>query len=155
MPSLKRVIAYIRTMMDGVMSTHNAGHAPQEHTTQVGKVTTALVTKPLSPPVKRKSKPKTSVAPSTKAAKSRKPAQKPAQTTSGKRGSQQATPALPTQSPAPTKRKQKIEVAPPTTAARKPGKKKPTARQVAMVSQSKPTGSKSKIPASKTRQHAK
>ena len=28
--------------MDGVMSTHNAGHAPQEHTTQVGKVTTAL-----------------------------------------------------------------------------------------------------------------
>jgi hypothetical protein len=59
------------------------------------------------------------------------------------------------QSPAPTQRKQKTEAAPSTTAARKPGKKKPTARQVAMVSQSKPTGSKSKTAASKTRQHAK
>ena len=58
-------------------------------------------------------------------------------------------------SPAPTLRKQKQEAAQSTTAARKPGKKKPTARQVAMVSQSKPTGSKSKTPASKTRQHAK
>lgn len=58
-------------------------------------------------------------------------------------------------SPAPTKRKPKQEAAPPTTAVRKPGKKKPTAHQVAMVSQSKPTGSKSKTPASKTRQHAK
>jgi hypothetical protein len=59
------------------------------------------------------------------------------------------------QSPAPTQRKQKTEAAPSTTAARKPGKKKPTARQVAMVSQSKPTGSKSVTPARKTRQHAK
>jgi hypothetical protein len=58
-------------------------------------------------------------------------------------------------SPAPTQRKPKQEAAPSTTAERKPGKKKPTARQVAMVSQSKPTGSKSKTPASKTRQHAK
>jgi hypothetical protein len=58
-------------------------------------------------------------------------------------------------SPARTPRKPKQETAPSTTAARKPGKKKPTARQVAMVSQSKPTGSKSKTPASKTRQHAK
>ena len=57
--------------------------------------------------------------------------------------------------PAPTKRKPKQEAAPSTTVVRKPGKKKPTARQVAMVSQSKPTGSKSKTPASKTRQHAK
>jgi len=57
--------------------------------------------------------------------------------------------------PAPTKRKPKQEVAPSTSVARKLGKKKPTARQVAMVSQSKPTGSKSKTPASKTRQHAK
>ena len=58
-------------------------------------------------------------------------------------------------SPAPTQRKPKQEAAPSTTAARKPGKKKPTARQVAMVSQSKPTGSKSVTPARKTRQHAK
>jgi hypothetical protein len=59
------------------------------------------------------------------------------------------------QSPAPTQRKQKTEAAPSTSAARKPGKKKPTARQVAMVSQSKPTGSKSKTAASKARQHVK
>jgi len=58
-------------------------------------------------------------------------------------------------SPAPIKRKPKQEAAPSTTAARKSGKKKPTARQVAMVSQSKPTGSKSKTPVSKTRQHVK
>jgi hypothetical protein len=58
-------------------------------------------------------------------------------------------------SPARTPRKPKQEAAQPTTVARKPGKKKPTARQVAMVSQSKPTGSKSKTPASKTRQHVK
>jgi hypothetical protein len=58
-------------------------------------------------------------------------------------------------SPAPTPRKPKQEAAQSTSVARKPGKKKPTARQVAMVSQSKPTGSKSKTPASKTRQHAK
>jgi hypothetical protein len=58
-------------------------------------------------------------------------------------------------SPAPTQRKPKKESAPSTSAVRKPGKKKPTVRQVAMVSQSKPTGSKSKTPASKTRQHVK
>jgi hypothetical protein len=58
-------------------------------------------------------------------------------------------------SPAPTQRKPKIEVAPSTKAASKLGKKKPTARQVAMVSQSQPTGSKSATPASKTRRHAK
>jgi hypothetical protein len=74
---------------------------------------------------------------------------------------QASPPAAPTtrrprkSSPAPTQRKQKTEAAPSTTAARKPGKKKPTARQVAMVSQSKPTGSKSVTPARKTRQHAK
>jgi hypothetical protein len=75
--------------------------------------------------------------------------------------STQASQDAPTQrrprksSPAPTQRKPKQEAAQPTSAARKPGKKKPTARQVAMVSQSKPTGSKSKTPASKTRRHAK
>ena len=58
-------------------------------------------------------------------------------------------------SPAPTQRKPKQEAAPSTSAARKPGKKKPTVRQVAMVNQPKQTGSKSKTPASKTRQHAK
>jgi hypothetical protein len=68
---------------------------------------------------------------------------------------QEQTPHPRRQSPAPTQRKQKTEAAPSTTAARKPGKKKPTARQVATASQSKPTGSKSVTPARKTRQHVK
>jgi hypothetical protein len=87
--------------------------------------------------------------------KSRKAAPKPAQTTPGKLGRLSKTLAPQTQSPAPTKRKSTQEVAPSTTVVPKLGKKKPTVRQVAMVSQSKPTGSKSKTPASKTRQHAK
>ena len=84
---------------------------------------------------------------------------------SAKRSRAKSTPASPKAvqaqlrprkpSPAPTQRKLKQEAAPSTTAERKPGKKKPTARQVAMVSQSKPTGSKSKTAASKTRRHAK
>jgi hypothetical protein len=59
----------------------------------------------------------------------------------------QAQPRPRKSSPAPTQRKPKQEVAPSTSAARKPGKKKPTARQVATVSRSKATGSKSKTPA--------
>jgi len=98
-------------------------------------------------PVKLKTKPKSKVAQPTSQAKSRKAAPKPAQTTRGNLGQLSKTPVLPTQSPASTKRKLKQEAAPSTTAVRKPGKKKPTARQVAMVSQSKPTGSKSKTPA--------
>jgi hypothetical protein len=97
--------------------------------------------------VKLKTKPKSKVAQSTLQVKSRKAAPKLAQTTLGNRGQLSKTPALLTQSPVPTKRKSKQEAAPSTSAARKLGKKKPTARQVAMVSQSKPTGSKSKTPA--------
>jgi hypothetical protein len=106
-------------------------------------------------PAKLKPKRKPKVAQPTSVVKSRKAAQKPAQTTPGNRGQSSKTLAPQTQSPAPTKRKSKQEAAPSTTAVRKPGKKKPTVRQVAMVSQSKPTGSKSKTPASKTRQHVK
>jgi hypothetical protein len=106
-------------------------------------------------PAKPKTKRKSKVAPSTTQVKSQKAEQKPAQTTNGSPGRLSKTLVPQTQSPAPTQRKQKTEAAPSTTAARKPGKKKPTARQVAMVSQSKPTGSKSVTPASKTRQHAK
>jgi hypothetical protein len=102
-----------------------------------------------------KTKPKSKVAQSTTQAKSRKAAPKPAQTTPGNRGQLSKTPAPQTQSPALTKRKSKQEAALSITVARKPGKKKPTARQVAMVSQSKPTGSKSKTPASKTRHHVR
>ena len=98
-------------------------------------------------PVKSKPKRKLKAAQPTSAVKSRKAAQKPAQTTRGSRGQLSKTPAPQTQSPASTKRKSKQEAAPSTSAVRKPGKKKPTARQVAMVSQSKPTGSKSKTPA--------
>jgi hypothetical protein len=98
-------------------------------------------------PAKLKTKRKPRVAQSTTPVKSQKAEPKPAQTTSGNRGRPRKTPALLTQSPAPTKRKLKQEAVPSTTAVRKPGKKKPTVRQVAMVSQSKPTGSKSKTPA--------
>ena len=98
-------------------------------------------------PAKLKTKPKSKVAQSTSQAKSRKAVPKPAQTTRGNLGQLSKTPVPPTQSPAPIKRKLKQEAAPSTTAAPKLGKKKPTVRQVAMVSQSKPTGSKSKTPA--------
>ena len=98
-------------------------------------------------PAKLKTKRKPRAAQPTTQVKSRKAAPKPAQTTRGNRGQSSKTLAPQTQSPAPTKRKLKQEAAPSTTAARKPGKKKPTVRQVAMVSQSKPTGSKSKTPA--------
>jgi hypothetical protein len=105
-------------------------------------------------PVKLKTKRKPKAAQPTLVVKSRKAVPKPAQTTAGNRGQLSKTLAPQTQSPASTKRKLTQEAAPSTTAARKPGKKKPTVRQVAMVSQSKPTGSKSKTPASKTRQPA-
>ena len=106
-------------------------------------------------PVKLKPKRKPKAAQPTTQAKSRKAAPKPAQTTPGNRGQSSKTVVPPTQSPAPTKRKSKQEAAPSTTVAPKLGKKKPTVRQVAMVSQVKQTGSKSKTPASKTRRHAK
>jgi hypothetical protein len=105
-------------------------------------------------PVKLKPKRKSKAAQSTSQAKSRKAAPKPVQTTTGNRGQSSKTLAPQIQSLAHTKRKSTQEAAPSTTVARKPGKKKPTVRQVAMVSQSKPTGSKSKTPASKTRQPA-
>jgi hypothetical protein len=98
-------------------------------------------------PVKSKIKRKPRAVQPTTQAKSRKAEPKPAQTTSGSRGQSSKTLAPPTQSPAHTKRKLKQEAAPSTTVAAKPGKKRPTVRQVAMVSQSKPTGSKSKTPA--------
>jgi hypothetical protein len=94
-----------------------------------------------------KTKRKSKVAQPTSQVKSRKAEPKPAQTTPGSRGRPRKTPALQTQSPAPTKLKSKQEAVPSTSAVRKPGKKKPTVRQVAMVSQSKQTGSKSKTPA--------
>jgi hypothetical protein len=114
---------------------------------------------PVSPqvvrqPVKSKPKLKSKAVQPTSQVKSRKAAPKLAQTTTGNRGQSSKALAPQTQSPAPTKRKSTQEAAPSTTAVRKPGKKKPTVRQVAMVSQSKPTGSKSKTPASKTRQPA-
>jgi hypothetical protein len=102
---------------------------------------------PVRNPAKLKPKRKSKVAQSTTQVKSQKAELKPALTTSGNRGRPRKTPAPLTQSPAPTQLKPKQEVVLLTTVARKPGKKKPTARQVAMVSQSKVTGSKSKTPA--------
>jgi hypothetical protein len=106
-------------------------------------------------PAKPKPKRKSKVVQQTSQANSRKAAPKPAQTTPGNRGQSSKTLAPQTQSLASTKRKSKQEPAQSTTVAAKPGKKRPTVRQVAMVSQSKQTGSKSKTPASKTRQHVK
>jgi hypothetical protein len=94
-----------------------------------------------------KTKRKSKVAQSTTQVKSQKAEPKPAQTTRGNLGQLSKTLAPQTQSPAPTQRKPKQEAAPSTTVVVKPGKKRPTARQVAMVNQSKPTGSKSKTPA--------
>jgi hypothetical protein len=110
---------------------------------------------PASQPASPSRKRKPLVAQQTTAVKSRKQTLKPAQTISGKDGLQAQTPVSQIQSPAPTKRKPKAEAAPSTSVARKLGKKKPTVRQVAMVSQFKPTGSKSKTAARPIRQHAK
>jgi hypothetical protein len=104
--------------------------------------------------VKLKAKRNSKTVQPTSQVKSRKAVQKPAQTTHGNLGLLLKTPVPPTQSPAPTKRKLKQEAAPSTIVAPKLGKKKPTVRQVAMVSQSKQIGSKSKTPASKIRQPA-
>jgi hypothetical protein len=123
----------------------------QQMSGETGSQAVTPVSQPASPSRKRKP----SVAQQTTQVKSRKPTPKLAQTISGKDGLQAVTPALPIQSPAPTKRKPKTEAAPSTSVARKLGKKKPTVRQVAMVSQSKPTGSKSKTAARPTRQHVK
>ena len=98
-------------------------------------------------PVKSKPKRKSKVAQSTSAVKSRKVVQKPAQTIRGNLGQLPKTPVPPTQTPPTTQRKSIQEAAPSTTVVAKPGKKRPTARQVATVNQSKPTGSKSKTPA--------
>jgi hypothetical protein len=127
--------------------TPTAGPVKQGRTTPRGNKRSAQASsqQPQSVTKKRSSKPK--AAQQTTAVSSRKAAPKSAPATRGQTGKQSATPAPQTQSPAPTQRKQKQEAAQSTTAARKLGKKKPTVRQVAMVSQSKLTGSKSKTPA--------
>jgi hypothetical protein len=153
---IQLAIARIIQAMGGATSTQPAGHVPQGHTTRTGKVPSVLVGinhQPLH--VQSKPKRKTKVAQPTSAVKSRKAAPKPAQTIPGKLGQLSKTLAPQTQLPAPTKRKLTQEAVPSTTVAPKLGKKKPTARQVATVSQSKPTGSKSKTPALKTHQHVK
>jgi hypothetical protein len=152
----KRLVMLVRGLM-GCQSTDPSSLTVEQPSLNA-KPSRAKST-PTSPdaqaPAKLKTKRKSKVAQPTSQVKSRKAAPKPAQTTAGNRGQLSKTLAPPTQSPAPTKRKSKQEAAPSTTAVRKPGKKKPTVRQVAMVSQSKPTGSKSKTLASKTRPHAK
>jgi hypothetical protein len=144
----KRLVLLVRGLM-GSQST--APSSSQEVQPSPSAKRSRAKSTPTSPDAqvsaKLKTKPKSKVAQSTSAVKSRKAAPKPAQTTRGSRGQLSKTPAPLTQSPASTKRKSKQEAAPLTTAAPKLGKKKPTVRQVAMVSQSKPTGSKSKIPA--------
>ena len=123
----------------------------QQTSGEIGLPVQTPASQPASPSRKRKP----SVAQQTTQVKSRKQTPKPAQTISGKDGLQAQTPASLIPSPAPTQRKQKTEAALPTSAVRKPGKKKSTVQEVAMVNQSKLTGSKSKTTALPTRQHVK
>jgi hypothetical protein len=152
----KRLVTLVRGLM-GCQSTAPSSLTAEQPSPSAKRspAKSTQVSQDAQAPAKLKIKRKSKVAPSTTQVKSQKAEQKPAQTTNGNRGQSSKTLAPQTQSPARTPRKPKQEAAPSTTAARKSGKKKPTARQVAMVSQSKPTGSKSKTPASKTRQHAK
>jgi hypothetical protein len=144
----KRIVTLVRGLM-GCQST-----APSlsqvEQPSPSAKRSRAKST-PTSPdaqaPAKLKTKRKSKTAQATSQAKSRKAAPKPAQTTPGSPGQLSKTLVPQTQSPASTKRKSKQEAALSTTAALKLGKKKPTVRQVATVSRSKATGSKSKTPA--------
>lgn len=145
---IHNAIARIIQAMGDVISTPLVGHVPQERKTQAGKVSSVSAgTKHQPLPAKSKPKRKPKVAQPTSAVASRKAEPKPAPTTSGKLGQLSKTLAPQTQSPVPIKRKLKQEAVPSTTVVPKLGKKKPTVRQVAMVSQSKATGSKSKTPA--------
>lgn len=155
----KRLVMLVRGLMGNQSMAPSLSQetqpSPSAKRSRAKSTQTSQVARKPRQSAKSKSKPKASVAQPTTQAVSRKRTPKVAQAVPGQDGSQQVIPALPIQSPAPTKRKLKQEVAPSTTVARKPGKKKPTVRQVAMVSQVKQTGSKSKTAASKTRQHAK
>jgi hypothetical protein len=144
----KRLVMLVRGLM-GCQSTAPSSLTVEQPSPSAKRLRAKSIqaSQDVQAPVKSKPKRKLKVAQPTTQAKSRKAVPKPAQTTNGNRGQSSKTPVLQTQSPVPTKRKSKQEAAPSTSAARKLGKKKPTARQVAMVSQSKPTGSKSKTPA--------
>jgi hypothetical protein len=145
----KRIVTLVRGLM-GCQSTAPSLSQVEQPSPSVkrsrAKSTQASPQVALNP-AKLKPKRKAKVAQPTSQAKSSKVEPKPAQTTPGSRGRPRKTPVLLTQSPAPTKRKLKQEAVPSTTAVAKPGKKKPTVRQVATVSRSKATGSKSKTPA--------
>jgi hypothetical protein len=145
---LKRLVMLVRGLM-GCQSTVPSSLTVEQPSPSVkrSRAKSTPASQDAQAPAKSKTKRKSKVAQPTTQAKLRKAVQKPAQTTRGNHGQSSKTPAPPTQSPASTKRKLKQEAAQSTTVARKPGKKKPTARQVAMVSQSKQTGSKSKTPA--------
>jgi hypothetical protein len=144
---LKRIVTLVRGLM-GCPSTAPSSLMAEQPlpSAKRSRAKSTPTCQDAQAPVKSKPRRKSKVVPSTTPAKSRKAAPKPAQTTPGSRGPSSKTLAPPTPSPAPTKRKLKQEVVPSTTVAAKPGKKRPTARQVAMVSQSKPTGLKSKTP---------
>jgi hypothetical protein len=153
----KRIVMLVRGLM-GCQSTAPSSltvEQPSPNAKPLHAKSTQASPQAALNPAKLKPKRKPRVAQPTTQAKSQKAEPKPAQTTRGNLGRLSKTPAPQTQSPASTKRKLKQGVAPSTTVVAKPGKKRPTARQVAMVSQSKPTGSKSKTPVSKIRQHAK
>lgn len=88
---IQSAIARIIQAMGGATSTQPAGPVPQGRTTKPGKAPSALAA--TKQPASKSAKRKPSVAKPTTAAKSRKPALKPAQTTSGKRGRPRKIPA--------------------------------------------------------------
>jgi hypothetical protein len=149
----KRLVTLVRGLM-GCQSTGPSSLTVEQHSLSAKplRAKSTQASQDAQAPAKSKPKRKPKAASQTTQVKSRKAAQKAAQTTPGNRGQSSKTPVPQTQSPAPTQRKPKQEAAPSTTVAAKPGKKRPTVRQVAMVSQSKPIGSKSKTPVSKTHQ---
>jgi hypothetical protein len=91
---IQRVIARIIQAIGGATSTPPVGHVPQERKVQAGKVSSVSAgTKRQRQPASKSAKRKPKTVQPTTAAKSRKPASKPAQTTSGKRGQPRKTPA--------------------------------------------------------------
>jgi hypothetical protein len=151
----KRLVMLVRGLM-GCQSTAPSSLTVEQPSPSVKplRAKSTQTSQDVQAPAKSKPKRKPKVVQPTSAVKLRKAEPRPVQKTTGNRGRPRKTLALPTQSPAPTKLNLTQEVVPSTTVALKPGKKKPTVRQVAMVSQFKQNGSKSKTPASKTLQPA-
>ena len=91
---IQRAIARITQAIHGATLTQPVGHVPRGRTTQRGKTPSVLADiNPRPLPANKSAKRKPKAAQPTLVAKSRKPASKPAQTTSGNRGKPHKIPA--------------------------------------------------------------